>query len=251
MDLIDSHCHFDDPRFDPDRDAVLDRARSAGVSELVVPAVGRNNWDRVRAVCRATPGCYPAYGLHPWFDHEDADLERLDRWLAENPAVAIGECGLDHHIREPAPALQARWFAGQLELAASHGLPLIMHAVKAFDEVGAMIRRHPGVGGVVHAFTGSLQQGQRLIDSGLYLGIGTAATFPERKKLRRTIAGLPLDRLVLETDAPNQPGAAHRGERNEPAWITEVARAMAEIRDLPVAEVIEASNRNIRQLFDL
>ncbi len=249
MERIDSHCHLDAPAFDDDRDAVVRRAREAGVTAMVIPSVGPGNWQRVAATCQRWPGCRPAFGLHPWFTHPADALERLDAWLAEHPAVAIGECGLDFHVREPAPGTQWPWFEGQLALAARHDLPLILHAVKAFDEVGAAVRRRGGLRGVVHGFTGSLEQGRALVDSGLYLGIGTAATNFSRNKLRRALQALPLEAMMLETDAPNQPPAGLRGQRNEPACIVEVAAALAEIKGLDADTVTAASNRNARELF--
>lgn len=253
MDLIDSHCHLDDDRFDADRDAVLARAAAAGVARLVVPATTAARWRKLKSICAGVAGIYPAYGLHPWFvdQHRERHLEELDRWLARERPVALGECGLDFYDSRSDEPWQKRLFVEQLRLAEHHRLPVIVHARKALDDVIALLRRHPTRGGVVHSFSGSEQQARRLYELGYRLGIAATVGFERARKLRAVVAKLPDDALLLESDAPDQPGAGHRGERNQPAFIVEHLEIMAELRNTAPGELAEILNRNAETLFGI
>ncbi len=253
MRLIDSHCHLDDDRFDADRDAVLARAAAAGVERIVVPATTANRWDKIRTLCADSDVLFPAYGLHPWFveQHQAAHLRELDEWLDRERPVALGECGLDFYASRRDETWQKQLFTEQLALAANHALPVIVHARKALDETIALLRRHPVRGGVVHSFAGSEQQARQLQDLGFRLGIAATVGFERAKKLRAVVAAMPDDALLLETDAPDQPGAAHRGERNEPAFIVEHLAVMAELRETDPETLAVTLNRNAERLFGL
>ncbi|MBK1692491.1 TatD family hydrolase [Ectothiorhodospira mobilis] len=250
---IDSHCHFDVPAFDADREACWQRARQAGVTALVLPAIERRTWERVRAVSGRWPGVYPAYGLHPVYleRHREEDLQDLARWLRAGDAVAVGECGLDGFVQ--GLDMDAQWalFTAQLDLARETGLPVILHARRAVDRVTKALRARPGLQGVVHSFSGSRQQADRLLERGFLLGLGGPVTHPRAQRLRRLAAELPLEGLLVETDAPDQPGAAHRGERNEPAWLPEIIREIARLRGEPPEHVAAVTADNARRLFRL
>jgi TatD DNase family protein len=253
MRLVDSHCHLDAAEFDDDRAAVVARARAAGVEAQVLPATHAAGWPGLRAACTLAPGLHPAYGLHPVYldRHADADLDALREWLAAGDAVAVGECGLDHFIDGLDHARQMRLFEAQLRLAREFDLPVIVHARRAVDLVTSALRRIGGLRGVVHSFSGSADQAARLCALGFHLGIGGPVTHERAQRLRGIVATLPLDHLLLETDAPDQPGAAHRGERNEPAHLVEVLHVVAALRGMAPEALAEATSRNARRLFAL
>lgn len=249
--LYDSHCHLDAAPFDPDRDAVLARARDAGVARQLIPAVDRASWDRIKALCAAEPGLRPAYGLHPMFldQHVPAHLDELAHWLETERPAAVGECGLDFFVPDLDPDSQRRYFRRQLELARDFDLPVVLHARRAVEEVIATLREIGGLRGVVHSWSGSEEQARQLFGLGFCLGIGGPVTYERAKRLRRTVATMPLDHLLLETDAPDQPDANWRGQRNEPARLREVLEVVAELRGQPVAAIAEATTTNALRLF--
>lgn len=253
MNLADSHCHLDAAGFDSDRHQVLARARAAGVQTLVIPAVAASGWPALRELCRGQAGLYPAYGLHPMFlaEHRPEHLEELEQWLDRERPVAVGECGLDFFVEGLNPADQRRYFERQLELARDRGLPVIVHARRAVDEVIATIRRVGRLRGVVHSFSGSGEQARQLWSLGFCLGIGGPATYPRARRLRRIVAEMPIGRLLLETDAPDQPDAGWRGRRNEPSRLPDILRVVAELRGEPAEEIAAATLSNTRRLFGL
>lgn len=251
MEIWDSHCHIDDAMFDDDRDAVIHRARGAGVAVQVVPAVTAATWGRLKAVCERFEGLLPAYGLHPMYldHHRDGHLEELAEWLDRERPVAVGECGLDYYVEGLDRDRQGAIFEAHIRLARDFRLPLIVHGRKAVDDVLKYVRRYPGVRGVAHSFSGSEQQARQLLDCGFLLGIGGPLTYPRAKRLRRVVADVPLDGLLLETDAPDQPMAGHQGERNEPSYLPEVLAVMAELRGISEEDVAAATTGNARLLF--
>ncbi|CAM3440177.1 TatD family hydrolase [Bordetella sputigena] len=241
--LIDTHCHLDAQEFDQDRTQVVARAVEAGVRAVVIPAVGRGNFQTVRDLAHAMPGGAYALGIHPLFvgaawDDDLAALRAAVEAAMDDPRfVAIGEIGLDFFVKEIASGeardKQERYYAAQLDLAAEFGLPVLLHVRRSQDIVLKHLRRHPGVrGGIAHAFNGSEQQARGFIDLGFALGIGGAMTFPRALQIRRHAQQLGLEHLVLETDSPDIPPAwLHEPDRrNTPAQVAGVARALAELR---------------------
>ncbi|MFO1371920.1 MAG: TatD family hydrolase [Candidatus Competibacteraceae bacterium] len=251
--LIDSHNHFDDVCFDADRDAAYQRARAVGVDAQVLAAVSIRLWPRLKAVAAAYPGLYPGYGLHPIYlaEHRLEHLDALADWLMRERAVAIGECGLDYYLPNLDPGLQAEYFTGQLRLARRHNLPVIVHARRAVDQVIKLVRRYPGVRGVIHSFSGSEDQAGRLLDLGFLLSFGGPLTYPHATRLRSLIQYLPLDGFMLETDAPDQPLSNQRGARNEPAFLPEVLACVAELRNADPVAIAAATTANARRLFGI
>lgn len=253
MELVDSHCHLDAAEFDADRAEVVARARAAGVHRQIVPAVTAASWPRLREVCQTTPGLYPAYGLHPLFlaEHEDRHLQELQGWIERERPVAIGECGLDYFVESLDPAAQQRIFDGQLRLARDHALPVIVHARRAVDAVLASLRRFAPLRGVVHSFSGSPDQARRLWDMGFLIGLGGPLTYERAQRLRRLVADMPLECLLLETDAPDQPDAGIRGQRNEPARLRTILATVAALRGEDPAHVASVTSANAARLFAL
>lgn len=253
MQLVDSHCHLDASEFDADRDAVIARARAAGVRQQVVPAVDAAGWQKLRDTCAADDGLYPAYGLHPMYlsSHREEHLHALEAWIARERPVAVGECGLDYFVEGLDHEAQQRYFDGQLAIAREADLPVVVHARRAVDAVIASIRGHAPVRGVVHSFAGSAEQARQLHDLGFLVGLGGPVTYERANRLRKLAATLPIEQLLLETDAPDQPDAHIRGLRNEPARLTTVLNVIAELRDEDPMDLAAATTRNARKLFAL
>ena len=254
MTLIDTHCHLDVAAFDADRDAVLARARAAGVVAQVIPGVVAAGLEGLLALCEREAGLFPALGLHPIYleMHREADLTTLERLVAEQRPVAIGEIGLDYFVKELDRAAQQRLFEAQLAIARDAGLPVLLHTRKAYDEVSATLKRMKFPhGGISHAFGGSPEQARRLIDLGFKLGFGGTVTYERSTRIRRLARELPLESLVLETDAPDIVVASHRGERNSPEYLPEVLAALAEVRGQRAGEIAAATSANARALLRL
>jgi TatD DNase family protein len=253
MRLVDSHCHLDVEAFDPDRADVIARARAAGVTRQIVPAIDARGWPRLRDTCAADPGLFPAYGLHPIVldSHRPQDLDQLRAWIERERPVAIGECGLDFFIDDPRVEEQLRYFEPQLSLAREFDLPVIVHARRAVDAVIAAIRRTGGIRGVVHSFSGSVQQARQLWQLGFLVGLGGPVTYERATRLRQLAATMPIEHLLLETDAPDQPGSGHKGQRNEPARLLEVLETIARLRQADPADIASATTANAERLFRL
>ena len=251
--LIDSHVHADDPRFEPDRADVLAAARSQNIAAQVVPAVSQQHWTRLKQLCDGHPDLFPCYGLHPCFyaEHTDAHLQELPLWLGKEPVVAVGECGLDYAVSGADKAQQQHLFAAQLALAREFNLPIVIHAVRAVEDVIRMIRASGHNRGMVHSFSGSVQQASRLIDLGYLLSFGGALTHPRAKRLQTMVSTLPLDALLLETDAPDQTPTPYSGQRNEPAHLVTIWHTISELRSEDASTIADATTANAKKLFNL
>lgn len=248
--LVDTHCHLDAAEFDADRDELFAAAKvgagGTAVDAMVIPAVERANFGAVASICREYPGCVPAYGIHPLYvgHARPDDLAALRATLRREPAVAVGEIGLDRHVEPRDDARQAFYFVAQLKIAHEFDLPVLLHVRKAIDPILKHLRENPVRGGIAHAFNGSRQQAEEFIKLGFKLGCGGAMTFAGSKRIRDLAATLPLDSLVLETDAPDIPPAWKNGGRNTPADLLPIAATLAELRQLPLAEIAAATTRN-------
>jgi len=251
--LIDAHVHSDHERFAPDPGAVVRRAEAAGVIAQIVPAISAARWPRLRSLCAEHAGLHPCYGLHPCFidEHADSDVIALAEWIGRERPVAVGECGLDHVIEGLDRRRQQHLFAAQLALAREFDLPIVIHARQAVEEVIRMIRQAGHYRGLVHSFNGSEQQAHRLIDLGYSLSFGGAVTWSRATRLRKLVARLPLEALLLETDAPDQVDQAHAGQRNEAAWLVDVWRSIADLRPESAELIARRTSENAVRLFDL
>lgn len=233
MHIFDTHCHLDNSAFDPDRSQVLENCRQKGIDYMLVPATVQAGWDGLLTLCRQEKGLYPALGLQPIFieQHTQQHLEQLELYLEKYQAVAIGEIGLDFFIDRSDKDRQLYFFSAQLDIARNANLPVSLHIRKAHDQVLSLLRKHPVKGGFAHAFNGSLQQAQQFIDLGFKLGFGGTLTYERSRKIRELARVLPLESIVLETDAPDMSVAAHRGERNSPEYILDCLNVLAELRN--------------------
>jgi TatD DNase family protein len=256
--LIDTHCHLDAAEFAADRAAIVMASRAAGVSALVIPSVGSANFSAVRDCCQRYPECYPAYGLHPLYleDADDADLAALRRWLADElagamPPVAVGEIGLDRHLPDYDASRQEHFFLEQLKIARDYDLPVLLHVRRAVDQVLKCLRRVGVKGGIAHAFNGSRQQADEFIRLGFKLGFGGAMTFPGSTRIRDLACSLPIDAVVLETDAPDIPPSWLAGGRNTPHELPRIVEILAELRGMPSAQLRAATSANALAVLSL
>ncbi|PIE01370.1 MAG: DNAase [Thiothrix nivea] len=253
MHFIDTHCHFDFPVFDADRPDLVQSMQQAGVSDLIFPAVTAITWPRLKKLADSSPHFHASYGLHPMFmaTHRTGDIAQLRQWLEDKRPVAVGECGLDFYIPGADKTAQTELFKQQLWLAKDFDLPLIIHARKALDEIMKYIRQTGSVRGVIHSFSGSRQQAERLIEQGFYLGVGGTITYERAKRLRKVMSIVPTECLLLETDAPDQPDSNWSGKRNEPARLPVIAAALAKIRQTSPEQIAAITTRNAQQLFGI
>lgn len=253
MTLVDSHCHLDASEFDADRSDVIARARAAGVQVQVLPAVTAASWPKLRETCRMADGLYPAYGLHPMFldAHRPEHLDELRGWIERERPCAVGECGLDFFVAGLDAELQQQYFMGQLRIARDFDLPVIVHARRAVDAVIAAIKQVGGLRGVVHSFPGSPEQAAQLHKLGFLLGLGGPLTYDRAQRLQRLVATMPLEQLLLETDAPDQPDAGIRGERNEPSRLPVILDTVARLRGQPAEDIAAQTTANAKRLFGL
>jgi TatD DNase family protein len=256
FELIDSHAHLDATEFDGDRDTMLERARAAGVSTILTVGIGATLGEIRGAIELAEQHdwIFAAAGFHP---HEathagDAELAALAE-LVRNPRVlAWGEIGLDYHYDHSPRDVQAVVFRKQLELARAAKLPVIIHCRDAWKDCLEILEqdwRSSGLGGVLHCFSGTAAEARRGIDMGFFVSFAGNVTFPKSHELRDVARVLPLSTLMIETDSPYLAPPPHRGRRNEPAFVAEVARTLATVRDLPVSEIAAATADNFRRLF--
>jgi TatD DNase family protein len=255
--VIDTHCHLSAPEFDRDREAVLARARAAGVRAIVAPAVSASEFEALAQIARDSVDVHVAFGLHPMFlaQHQPAHLDTLRVALRDGVlgvrAVAVGESGLDFFVAELDRAEQENYLHAQLRLARDFDLPIILHARRAHDAVALALRRFGVHKAVVHSFAGSEDQAQTLFRQGVCIGLGGPLTYPRAQRLRRIAASMPLEFLLLETDAPDQPLAGRQGQRNEPAQLVDIAACVADLRNCSIDAVIQGTSANAARLFQL
>jgi len=253
MELFDTHCHLDVAAFDTDRLQVLQRAREQGVKNMLIPAIDADHWDGLLKLCESQPGLYPALGLHPVFleSHRAEHVARLEQYVDVQRPVAIGEIGLDYFVRELDRDAQRQLFEAQLAVARDAQLPVVLHVRKAHDEVLSCLKKTPVPGGTVHAFNGSEQQARHYIDMGFKLGFGGTLTWDRSRKIRELAHVLPIDSIVLETDAPDMAVAQHAGERNSPEYLVHCLQALAEVRDTAPEDIAAQTTANARTVFGL
>ena len=252
--LVDSHTHIDMPQFDADRDAVVARAREAGVDDMLI--VGGFDAERghLRALAVAERfGLRASCGVHP---HEarlatEAIFEELRALARDRRIVAVGEIGLDFHYDHSPRDVQREVFRRQIRLAREVGLPVIVHTREADDETADILEQEGAgqTGGVLHCFTGGRELARRVLDLGFCISFSGIVAFPRAEVIQEVARTTPLDRLLVETDAPFLAPPPHRGKRNEPAFVVEVARKLAALRGEPLEAIGEAASGNFRRLF--
>ena len=256
--LIDTHCHLDAAEFNADRDAVAQEAKRVGVGKIVVPAVARENFQTVIDLAHQYSHCFIALGIHPMYVDKahPSDLTLLKQLVAEQSAhdnpkiVAIGEIGLDFFVTQQNRETQEYFFIEQLKMAQTFELPVILHVRRAIDDVLKQLRRYQVVGGIAHAFNGSQQQAETFSQLGFKLGFGGAMTYSRALKIRELAKNLPIDSIVLETDAPDiAPEWMGAKGRNSPTELIKIAQILADIRGVEVAQIIENTGKNAMQIL--
>ncbi len=255
--LIDTHCHLDAAEFDADRDVVASQARQAGVGVIVVPSVEPNNFQQVIDISAQHPQCCYALGMHPMYidTASPSDIKALHALIRqqlsiENKLVAVGEIGLDFFVTKQNRETQEYFFAEQLKIANEFNLPVILHVRRAVDEILKYLRRYKVSGGIAHAFNGSRQQAEVFIQLGFKLGFGGAMTYPRALNIRELAISLPLESIVLETDAPDIPPQwIGTKARNSPAELAKIAQVLADLRGMEVAQIIEITSKNAVQIL--
>jgi TatD DNase family protein len=252
VNLVDSHCHLDDSKFDEDREQVIEHARAAGVGTLMAIGTGSGPPDLEVAVrqAEAYPFIYATIGVHPHDASKatDESFVKLRELSAHAKVLAVGEIGLDYHYDFSPRDVQRSVFEQQLAIASDAGLPIVIHTREAWDDTLAVLRDHWTGGGIMHCFTGDEHQARQALDLGFHLSFGGVLTFPKAENVRQAARIVPDDRLLVETDCPYLAPVPHRGKRNEPAFVVESARRLAEVRGTDLERIAEVTTRNFEHL---
>jgi len=249
--LVDSHCHLDFPDFAKERDAVIARARAAGIGTMVTICTRLDEFPAVRKIAESDDDIWCSVGVHP---HEAADYAEMSTEdlaaLAVHPRViGIGETGLDFHYDHSPRDLQGRVFRTHIAASKASGLPLIIHAREADAEIAGILREERATAGVLHCFSSGRALAEAALDLGFYISISGIVTFRNAEELRGIVRDVPLDRLLVETDAPYLAPVPYRGRRNEPAYVATTAAAVAALKEMEPAALAAATTENFFRLF--
>jgi TatD DNase family protein len=251
--LVDSHCHLDDKQFDLDRDEVIARAREAGVERMMAIGTGNGppDLDAALRLARQYDFIYATVGVHP---HDAAKampetFAALEALAAETKVLAIGEIGLDYHYDFSPREVQRDVFIQQLNMAGRAGKPIVIHTREAWEDTLLLLREHWSGSGIIHCFSGGPAEARQALDLGFYLSFGGVLTFPKAEALREAARMTPEGRLLVETDAPYLAPVPRRGKRNEPAFIVETARRLAEVRGVAPERIAEVTAGNFERLM--
>lgn len=259
--LIDTHCHLDFEAFDNDRAEVMQRAYANDISDIIIPGTERIHWDRIKDLCSADTGeqppgqprLHPCYGLHPYWvcEKNRPDIEALIDYIDINRPIAVGECGLDFRPRQADKKTQLYFFETQLGIAADARLPVVIHSVRATETVIQLIKKNNSLRGMIHSYSGSLEQARQLIDLNFYISLGGSVSYDNASKIRRVAKEIPLTSLLLETDAPDQPDKINQQKRNEPAYLLNTLDVISGLRKQPAETIALQTTSNARDLFDI
>lgn len=261
--LMDSHCHFDFSEFDENRDELWALCHENNVRYLLIPGVHPDQWLVSYELTKTLMGVKCSAGVHPWWIDKLGDkdlcdkglshsvLVCLEKMLQQENCVAIGECGLDKSI-DVDFELQQAIFEQHIQYACGSGLPLIIHVRKTQNETLRLLSRYkPAGGGVIHGFTGSLDLAKQYWALGFYLGVGGSITYPRANKTRQALSKMPLESLLLETDAPDMPLNGFQGEPNSPLKVVNIAKTLADLRGEPIENIARQTTKNAHKLFNL
>ena len=252
--LIDHHCHLDFPDFAADLEGVVARAQAAGVAAMVTISTRMRRFHQILAVAERFPNVYCSVGTHPHNAHEELDIGTAEivRMSAHPKVVAIGEAGLDYHYKHSTPEAQAQGFRNHIAAARETGLPLEIHTREADADTLKILEEEHAKGAfpaILHCFTGGRELAMRAVDLGLYVSFSGVVTFKKTEALREIARDVPLDRILLETDAPFLAPSPYRGKTNEPSYVVHTATALAEIRGTSLDEIARATTDNFFRLF--
>ncbi|HYH23508.1 MAG TPA: TatD family hydrolase [Azospirillum sp.] len=253
--LVDSHCHLDFPDFAEELDAVVERARAAGVGRMVTICTYLSRFDRIRAVAERYDDVLCSLGVHPHQAAEEFDGVTVDRLveMARHPKViGIGETGLDYYYDKSPRDVQQECFRRHIEAARRTGLPLIVHTRDADEDTLALLREGAARGalsGLLHCFSSGRELAEKAVDLGFYISLSGIVTFKKSDDLRAIVKDVPLDRILVETDAPYLAPVPYRGKRNEPAYVAHTAAAVAEVKGVSAEDMARISTENFFRLF--
>jgi TatD DNase family protein len=252
MQLIDTHAHVYLPDFVEDRQSVLERAHNTGVTKILMPAIDSSTHEEMQAVERQYDICSSMIGLHPSsvkVNYKE-EISLIEMLIQQRKFAAIGEIGLDFYWDKTFINEQYDCFHTQIQIAQENNLPIVIHSRNAVDECIAVIQQYPGIKGVFHCFSGTLQQANTIISAGLFLGIGGLITF-KNGGLDKIIIDIPIEKVVLETDAPYLTPVPYRGKRNEVSYIKYVAQKLAELKNISIENVARTTTVNAQSIFSI
>ncbi len=252
--LIDTHCHLDFPDFAPEQAEIIARAKARGVGRMITISTHLSRFERVKAVAEAYDDVFCTVGTHPHHSHEEAEptVEQLVALSQHPKCVGLGEAGLDYHYDNAPRDVSQRVFRTHIAAARETGLPLVIHTRDADDDCAVMLKEEMGKGAfkaLLHCFTSSRQLAETAIDLGLYISFSGVVTFKNSAELRDIARDIPLERMLVETDAPFLAPVPYRGKRNEPAFVVDTARVLAEVKGVSEAEIARATTENAMRLF--
>lgn len=255
MQLIETHAHIYSTKFDNDRDNMISRARDVGISQIIMPNIDHESIEGMLKLEKQYPElCLPTMGLHPCSVDKDfeKELQTVKAWLDKRKFTAIGEIGTDLYWDKTKYDYQVEAFNQQVNWAKEYRLPIIIHCRESIDQTIELVERlaDENLTGVFHCFTGDEKQAQRIVDLGFYLGIGGVVTF-KNGGLAEIMHKIPMERIILETDSPFLAPKPYRGKRNEPAYVIEVAKKIAELKKHTIEDVAQITTQNAQKLFNL
>ena len=252
--IFDTHAHYDDRQFEEDRAELLDSMQENGVELIVDVGSDIASWDKIEQLTDRYPFIYGAIGVHPdeVGELDEEKMQQMERLLAKEKMIAVGEIGLDYYWEKENHDLQKKWFIRQLELAKQLNLPVIIHSREAAADTMEIMKQHAkGLDGVIHCFSYSPEQAKEYVKMGFYLGIGGVVTFKNAKKLKEVVQEIPLEALVLETDSPYLAPVPHRGKRNNSQNLVYVAEEIAALKGVSYEEVVKQTTENAKKLYRL
>jgi len=251
--LIDSHCHLDFEAFDSDRTQVLQRAADNNISDIVIPGTQITYWEKIKDLCSKHKQLHACYGLHPYWvnTHKKQDLQQLNTYIERHRPVAVGECGLDFRPQQADKKMQLEFFKCQLDIAENHQLPVVIHSVKATETIIETIKKFKNLTGMIHSYSGSVEQARKLIDLNFFISAGGSVTYDSAKKIRKVIKEIPITSLLIETDAPDQADHINYNKRNEPAYLVNTAQIIAELRGDSFDNIARQTTINAKYLFNI
>ncbi|MFV2003653.1 MAG: TatD family hydrolase [Gammaproteobacteria bacterium] len=251
--LIDAHCHLDFECFDDDREQVMQRANEQNISDIIIPGTEKKYWDRIKKLCVTNRQLHACYGIHPYWasEHKKSSCEELSKYIETNRPVALGECGLDFRPQQADKKTQLYFFEAQLETAQNHKLPVVIHSVKATETVIQTIKKYKNINGMIHSFSGSIEQARQLIDLNFLISISGGVTYDNANKIKTTAKEIPLTSLLLETDAPDQADKNNSKARNEPSYLVNTLNTVAELRGTSAEAIADQTTKNAKFLFNI
>ncbi len=258
LNIFDSHAHYDDPRFDDDREVLLSGMRDNGVDYIVNISSSMDTLHKTLEIIKKYPYVYGSAGVHPseCGGLTEDDIAEIKNACACEKIVAVGEIGLDYHYPEPEHSIQKKWFERQLDIAAECDMPVVIHSREAAEDTLDILKRYDSRlrkdnRGVIHCFSYSPEMARQYIDMGYNIGVGGVLTFDNAKKLRKVVSGISLENIIIETDCPYLAPVPHRGERNDSTLLPYVVKAIAELKCAAEEEVIDITAKNAAKMYGI